>query len=364
MNPPFSLSDWGYDDFASGDPYDRFGFGLPPRDNGDYSWLQQVVKSLKPTGRAIVVMSQGVLFRGQPEQTEAEDGRNQKADAEYLIREGFVKADLIECVIVLPSKIFYGNTVPGCLVVLNKRKATERKGRILLIWASRHYEASNPQNLLRRADCMRILMAWRAFGDLERCRTLLPEHENELIADIERDRDAALTDIEDAYAEMLAPLPTLREELAKREAFSKEEPPESKEDKKKYREEKRGNSDRLRDLKRELKVLEKLESEANEKRNAAHQQAEREVTLARDTATNLLSICSDPIQAGRYFAVVERAEIEENEFNLHLPRYVDTFEPEEAIELSDALRDLTKAEEASQLSTKALRDLLKLNGTR
>jgi type I restriction enzyme M protein len=323
MNPPFSLSDWGYDDFASGDPYDRFGFGLPPRDNGDYSWLQQVVKSLKPTGRAIVVMSQGVLFRGQPEQTEAEDGRNQKADAEYLIREGFVKADLIECVIVLPSKIFYGNTVPGCLVVLNKRKATERKGRILLIWASRHYEASNPQNLLRRADCMRILMAWRAFGDLERCRTLLPEHENELIADIERDRDAALTDIEDAYAEMLAPLPTLREELAKREAFSKEEPPESKEDKKKYREEKRGNSDRLRDLKRELKVLEKLESEANEKRNAAHQQAEREVTLARDTATNLLSICSDPIQAGRYFAVVERAEIEENEFNLHLPRYVD-----------------------------------------
>src|SRR5713226_5409901 len=165
MNPPFSLENWGYDDFKGGDPYDRFVYGLPQRDNGDYAWLQQVVRSLKPTGRAIIVMSQGVLFRGQPEQTEEEDGRNQKADAEYTIREGFIKADLIECVIVLPSKIFYGNSVPACLVVLNKRKAPERKDKILLIWASRHYEANNPQNILRRADCMRILVPWRGFGD-------------------------------------------------------------------------------------------------------------------------------------------------------------------------------------------------------
>ena len=94
MNPPFSLEDWGYDDFIGGDPYDRFTFGMPPRDIGDYAWLQQVVRSLKPTGRAIIVMSQGVLFRGQPEQTEEQDGRNQKADSEYVIREGFIKGDL------------------------------------------------------------------------------------------------------------------------------------------------------------------------------------------------------------------------------------------------------------------------------
>ena len=113
MNPPFSLESWGYDDFVGGDPYDRFTFGMPPRDNGDYARMQHVVKSLKPTGKAIIVMSQGILFRGQPEQTEAEDGRNQKADSEYVIREGFVKSDLIECVIVLPSKLFYGNNVPA-----------------------------------------------------------------------------------------------------------------------------------------------------------------------------------------------------------------------------------------------------------
>ncbi len=146
MNPPFSLKDWGYDDFAAGDPYNRFVFGMPPGDNGDYAWMQQVVKSLKPTGRAIVVMSQGVLFRDQPEQTMELDGRNEKAGPEYVIREGFVKADLIECVVVLPSKVFYGNNVPGCLVVLNKRKDPTRKDRILVIWASRHYQQDNPQN--------------------------------------------------------------------------------------------------------------------------------------------------------------------------------------------------------------------------
>jgi type I restriction enzyme M protein len=179
MNPPFSLEDWGHGDFSGkkSDPFDRFAYGTPPRNNGDFAWLQHVVKSLKDNGKAIIVMSQGVLFRGQPEQTEEEDGQNQKADAEYVIREGFVKADLIECVIVLPSKLFYGNSVPACLIVLNKRKAPERKGKILMIWASRHFQKANPQNLLRPSDLMRILVPWRAFGDLQKAQQLVDEHE-------------------------------------------------------------------------------------------------------------------------------------------------------------------------------------------
>jgi type I restriction enzyme M protein len=158
MNPPFSLEDWGFDELASGDPYDRFALGMPPRDNGDYAWLQQVVKPLDDDGRAVVVMSQGVLFRGQPEQTEEQDDRNRKADSEYVIRRGFVEEDLIECVIVLPSKLFYGNNVPACLVVLNKQKSPERSKRILMIWASRAFQKDNPQNRLRPSDLMRILV--------------------------------------------------------------------------------------------------------------------------------------------------------------------------------------------------------------
>jgi type I restriction enzyme M protein len=347
MNPPFSLESWGFSDFVTNgqfsDPYDRFSFGVPPRDNGDYAWMQQVVKSLKPTGRAIVVMSQGILFRGQPAQTEAEDGRNQKADAEYLIREGFVKADLIECVIVLPSKLFYGNSVPGCLVVLNRRKALERKGKILLVWASRHYQASNPQNILRRTDCLRILVPWRAFGDLERCRVLIPQHEQELIAEIERERDAALKEIEDAYGPYLAPLPGWREELAEREAFAEEKPPEDREERKRFREEKKANTERLKELRARVKTLTKLEAEAGEKRDAARQRAGREIALVRETAADLARICADPAEARRTFVVADRAEIEENEFNLNLPRYVDTFEPEERIEIGEALCEFTEA---------------------
>ena len=122
-------------------------------------------------------MSQGVLFRGQPEQTEAEDGQNQKADAEYVIRRGFIEADLIEAIVVLPGKLFYGNNVPGCLVLLNKAKPAARKDKILMIWASRHFQKGNPQNLLRPSDLMRILVPWRAFGDLEVARRLVAEHE-------------------------------------------------------------------------------------------------------------------------------------------------------------------------------------------
>ena len=195
MNPPFSLEDWGYDDFVGGDPLDRFDLGKPPRDNGDYAWMQQVVKSLKGDGKAIIVMSQGVLFRGQPEQTEEEDGRRQKADAEYTIREGFIKGDFIECVIVLPSKLFYGNNVPGCLIVLNRGKVPERKGKILMIWASRHFRKSNPQNLLRPSDLMRILVPWRAFGDPELAKALVPRHEARLVAEEESERTRRLKKI-------------------------------------------------------------------------------------------------------------------------------------------------------------------------
>jgi type I restriction enzyme M protein len=362
MNPPFSLESWGYDDFVGGDPHDRLTFGMPPRDNGDYAWMQQVVKSLKPTGRAIVVMSQGILFRGQPAQTEEEDGRNQKADAEYLIREGFVKRDLIECVIVLPSKLFYGNNVPGCLVVLNKHKAPEHKDKILLIWASRHYENANPQNLLRRADCMRVLVAWRAFGDLERCRQLVPQHEGALIAEIERERDRRLAEIDAAYGPFLDPLPPIRQELAEREALEQREPPEEKEAKKQFRTEKKANAERIKALRREAKSLEKLEAEAEEKRAAARQHADQEVLLVRETAADLLRICASESQARRYFVVSERPEIEDNEFNLNLPRYVDTFEPEEKIEIASAVAGLRAASMKSLRKRRELRALLKTNG--
>ncbi len=404
MNPPFSLKDWGHGDFSGkkSDPFDRFGYGMPPRDNGDFAWLQHVVKSLKDNGKAIIVMSQGVLFRGQPEQTEEEDGQNQKADTEYVIREGFVKADLIECVIVLPSKLFYGNSVPACLIVLNKRKAPERKGKILMIWASRHVQKANPQNLLRPSDLMRILVPWRAFGDLRKAQQLVDEQEQRLLAEEEEERVRRLRDIEEAYSPLLEPLISYKEELAQLESadfkawseklkadhpffgsllllheliekFKTEIPalPTREEQKARKRLEvlqvelrektKAARNDyknRVKELQRTIKELEKLQEDRDRAEAEVNDHADREIAHLKEAAADLRRICSDPEEAQRYFCVAVYAEIEENEFNLNLPRYVDTFEPEEEISLNCALKELKEAENRRKQSEECLSGLL------
>jgi type I restriction enzyme M protein len=368
MNPPFSLKDWGADSFTDGDPFDRFSYGAPPNDNGDYAWMQHIVKSLKPDGKAIVVMSQGILFRGQPKLTEEEDGRNKKADDEYIIRSGFLKDDLIEAVVVLPSGIFYGNNVPACLAILNKRKPATRKGRVLMIWASRHYQHANPQCIMRRADCLRTLLPWRAFGDLAKALEILPAEGQAILDEIAHDRAHSLQQISDAYDAVLAALPVLKEEAESLTADGfktwQAEPDaahpiwgrlaDDKLDKAALRlatkAAKEDAKARLKIAKAQIKALEKLEKERDERITEIHRRADRETAEVNEAITDLRRICSDPDEARRYFVIAEQAEIEENEYNLNLPRYVDTFEPEEEIELDEALRELaTQSDRVAEL---------------
>ncbi|TAK28841.1 MAG: SAM-dependent DNA methyltransferase [Chloroflexota bacterium] len=349
MNPPFSLEDWGYDDFQGGDPFGRFEFGMPPRNNGDYAWLEQVAKSLVDNGKAMIVMSQGVLFRGQPAQTEEEDGRNQSADAEYLIREGFVKADIIECVIVLPSKLFYGNSVPACLIVLDKNKHEDRRNKILMIWASRHFQKANPQNLLRPSDLMRILVPWRAFGDLAKAQELVGIHEQKLINEEEAERWRRLKDIEDAYAPILEPLGTVATELAKLESVEwRNSGYPSKAD----------YSAKVKELKRQAKDLRRIQEERDKAEENVNEHSKREIAHIHEAARDLRRICSDSIEAGRYFTVSDLADIKVNEFNLNLPRYVDTFEPEVEVPLGDAIQELEGLDKEAATSIDRLRRVL------
>jgi type I restriction enzyme M protein len=379
--------------------------------------MQQIVKSLKDAdaevgtgGQGMVVMSQGVLFRGQPEQTEEEDGQNQKADAEYVIRRGFIEADLIEAIIVLPGKLFYGNNVPGCLVLLNKAKPPERKDKILMIWASRHFQKGNPQNLLRPSDLMRILVPWRAFGELATALRLLPEHEAQLIREVEEQRDARLTDIEDAYGPVLEPLARLQAELetldaldlkqqAVKDAITPEHPyfhplaplqadveriegeiaaagrgekaalktqlitPKAKFDvaRKKMID---AIKARHKQVARAVKDLGKLQEERDAREQEVKLAAEREIIHLREASADLLRIASNQDEAQRYFTVVGRDEIAENEFNLNLPRYVDTFEPETTKHLSVAISDLVAAESAASAAGQALKEMLDSAGVR
>jgi len=412
MNPPFSLEDWGHNTVVSGDKFGRLSFGMPPTSNGDWAWLQQIVKSLKDfdpdtsaAGKGMVVMSQGVLFRGQPEQTEEEDGQNQKADAEYVIRRGFVEADLIECIVVLPSKLFYGNGVPACLILLNKNKTKEHKGKTLMIWASRHFQKANPQNLLRLSDLMRILVPWRAFGDLELARDLVDTHAAQLISEEEQKRDQRLTDIEDAYGPVLAPLARLITEQTELDAldlrvtavndvihpehkwFGPLAPLKAEVDQIQAEIDSAGRGEKaalkarltqpkkvlddarkqliaaicthLKQLNKAIKELNKLQEERDDREQEIRLATEREITHLNETADDLRRICADPNEARRYFGMVDRAEIEENEFNLNLPRYVDTFAPETVVPLKDAVRNIKEAEASAQSSMRELYHILK-----
>ncbi len=411
MNPPFSLEDWGHDTVCSGDKFGRLSFGMPPASNGDWAWLQQIARSLKDldpetgeSGKGMVVMSQGVLFRGQPEQTEEEDGQNQKADAEYLIRRGFVEADLIECIVVLPSKLFYGNGVPACLLLLTKNKPATRKGKTLMIWASRHFQKANPQNLLRPSDLMRILVPWRAFGDLEEAKALVESHAAQLIREVEENRDQRLADIENAFGPLLAPLASLVAEQAELDTldlkvaavnaaihpehrwFGPLVPLKAEVDKIQAEIDAAGWGEKapiktrlvrpkitldlarkrlidaikahLKQLNRAIKDLKKLQEERDAREREIRLAAEREIAHLNEAADDLRRILNDPDEPRRYFAVVDKAETEENEFNLNLPRYVDTFEPETVVPLDMALLNLRDAANAAIEAQSALQKFL------
>ena len=116
---------------------------------------------------------------------------------------------------------------------------------------------------------------------------------------------------------------------------------------------------RLRIVKAQIKTLEKLEKERDERIAEINRRADRETAEVQEAITDLQRICADPDEVRRYFVVAEKSEVEENEFNLNLPRYVDTFEPEEEIELGAALKELASAEEAAASIRLKFKTLLK-----
>lgn len=138
-NPPFSLEKWGYEG-AQDDVHARFRRGLPPRTKGDYAFILHMVETMKPqTGRMAVVVPHGVLFRGS---------------AEGRIRRRLVEENLLDVVIGLPEKLFYGTGIPAAVLVLRRRKPDDC---VLIIDASRNFEPGKNQNMMREADLQRIL---------------------------------------------------------------------------------------------------------------------------------------------------------------------------------------------------------------
>ncbi|MDN3436487.1 class I SAM-dependent DNA methyltransferase [Planococcus sp. APC 3900] len=200
-NPPFSLKEWGRD-AAENDVYGRFRYGIPPKNAGDYAFVQHMIASLKHDGVAGVVMPHGVLFRG---------------GAEGTIRHGILESDLLEAVVGMPSGLFYGTGIPACILILNRNKSEERKGKVLFIAGESDFQEGKNQNLLRPQDVHKVVNAFDIYKDIEKYARVVSLEEiklNDFNLNITRYIDKSIEEEQMDLNNILLELQQLEEEQA------------------------------------------------------------------------------------------------------------------------------------------------------
>lgn len=151
-NPPFSSKNWTSGLNPNHDEFGRFVWGVPPEKNGDFAFLLHILKSLKSTGKAAIILPHGVLFRG---------------NAESRIRENLIKQGYIKGIIGLPANLFYGTGIPASIIVIDKKNAKPIQfdendqvidgQSIFMIDASKGFIKDGNKNRLRHQDIHKIV---------------------------------------------------------------------------------------------------------------------------------------------------------------------------------------------------------------
>ena len=149
-NPPFSLDKWGHGT-AESDKFTRFRRGIPPKTKGDYAFILHMVETMKPkTGRMAVVAPHGVLFRGS---------------SEGKIRQKLVEEGMLDTVIGLPEKLFYGTGIPAAILIFKKKKVDDN---VLFIDASREFVSGKNQNQLSADNIKKIYDTYKARQSVDK----------------------------------------------------------------------------------------------------------------------------------------------------------------------------------------------------
>ena len=144
-NPPFSLDKWGAES-AEADKFHRFHRGVAPKSKGDYAFISHMIESAKEEGgRVGVIAPHGVLFRGGGE------GR---------IRKALIEENLLDAVIGLPEKLFFGTGIPAVILLFKKGRNTKD---VLFVEASSDYVEGTNQNKLREDHIKKVVATYRAF---------------------------------------------------------------------------------------------------------------------------------------------------------------------------------------------------------
>lgn len=196
-NPPFSTKAWTSGLDPANDLYGRFDYGTPPEKNGDYAFLLHMLKSLKSTGKAAVILPHGVLFRG---------------GAEGTIRTRIVKQGYIKGIIGLPANLFYGTSIPACIIVLDKEGAAGRKG-IFMVDASRGFIKDGNKNRLRAQDIHKIVDTFTRQIETSKYARMVPLAEvadNEFNLNLPRYIDSTEPeDLQDIAAHLMGGIPNV-----------------------------------------------------------------------------------------------------------------------------------------------------------
>ncbi len=119
-NPPFNISDWGGDRLAEDA---RWQYGIPPRGNANFAWIQHIIHHLAPRGHAGVVLANGSM--------------SSQTSGEGQIRKRLIEEDRVDCMVALPGQLFYSTQIPVCLWILSRDKSAnghrDRRGEVLFI---------------------------------------------------------------------------------------------------------------------------------------------------------------------------------------------------------------------------------------
>jgi type I restriction enzyme M protein len=164
-NPMWNQTEFKENDYDA-DELGRFPKGAGfPGSKADWGWMQHILASLKPNGRAAVVLDTGAASRGSG---------NANSNKEKDVRQWFVEQDLIEGVIYLPENLFYNTTAPGIIIVLNKAKPKSRAGKLFLINASREFTKGDPKNFIPDDAIARIAGTFTAWREVEKYSRIVP----------------------------------------------------------------------------------------------------------------------------------------------------------------------------------------------
>ena len=146
-NPPFNLSDWGADKLKDDV---RWQYGMPPAGNANFAWLQHMIYHLAPAGKIGMVLANGSL--------------SSQSGGEGEIRKNIINADLVECIIAMPTQLFYTTQIPVSLWFLNKQK--KQPDKTLFIDARKlGTMVSRKLRELTEEDIQKIADTYKSFAE-------------------------------------------------------------------------------------------------------------------------------------------------------------------------------------------------------